>query len=74
MGGGGCWGGGGGGGLESGSKGRAWEGRQRAGEVEREPSLHHPSRDSSACCFGKKVMINAKVTAIPLQKILVAEL
>lgn len=56
---------GGGGGLESGSKGRAREGRQRAGEVEREPSLHHPSPDSSACCFGKKVMINAKVTAIP---------
>lgn len=48
------WGGGGvGWGVESGSKGRAWEGRERAGEVEREPSLHHPSR-YSACCFGKK--------------------
>lgn len=35
------------------------------GEVEREVSLHHPSQESSACCFGKKVMINAKVTAIP---------
>lgn len=58
-----------GGGLQSGSQGRAWEGREGAGEVEREPSLHHPSRDSSACCFGKKVMINAKVTAIPLTKI-----
>lgn len=41
------------GGLESGSEGRAWGGREWAGEVEREPSLHHPSRDSSALLWEK---------------------
>lgn len=38
------------------SKGKGWGGwvgGGETGEVEREPSLHHPSWDSSACCFGK---------------------
>lgn len=42
-----------------------WGGCVGTGEVEREPSLHHPSGDSSAVALEKKLMINAKVTAIP---------